>query len=348
MKVALITDTHFGARGDNLHFNEYFFDFWENQFFPYLEKNNIDTVIHLGDVMDRRKFVSYKIAKDFRERFIKRFHDMNINLYMITGNHDCYYKNTNEVNALQNLEINKGAKVYTQTTEVEFDNLPILFIPWICDDNETDSVEKIKNSTSSIAMGHLEVKGFEMHNGHFNEHGQEKAMFKRFEKVLSGHFHKKSDDGQIYYLGTQYEMTWSDYNCPKGFHIFDTNTRDLTRVSNPVKIFKKIIYDDKKTNYNEFDITPYDECFIKLFVSQRTDADMFNDFMDRLYNKINVHSVDVIEDMSDVNVSVREDILEQGEDTLTFLGNYIDQIDVKIDKQKLKAFAKELYMEAGE
>ena len=143
-------------------------------------------------------------------------------------------------------------------------------------------------------------------------------------------------------------MTWSDYNCPKGFHIFDTNTRDLTRVSNPVKMFKKIIYDDKKTNYNELDITPYDECFIKLFVSQRTDADMFNEFMDRLYNKINVHSIDVIEDMSDVNVSVRDDILEQGEDTLTFLGNYIDQVNTDLDKQKLKAFAKELYSEASE
>jgi hypothetical protein len=113
-------------------------------------------------------------------------------------------------------------------------------------------------------------------------------------------------------------------------------------------MFKKIIYDDKKTNYNELDITPYDECFIKLFVSQRTDADMFNDFMDRLYNKINVHSIDVIEDMSDVNVSVREDILEQGEDTLTFLGNYIDQVNTDLDKQKLKAFAKELYSEASE
>ena len=89
------------------------------------------------------------------------------------------------------------------------------------------------------------------------------------KKLLSGHFHKKSDDGQIYYLGTQYEMTWSDYNCPKGFHIFDTNTRDLTRVSNPVKMFKKIIYDDKKTNYNELDITEFDECFVKLFVSQK-------------------------------------------------------------------------------
>ncbi len=94
-------------------------------------------------------------------------------------------------------------------------------------------------------MGHLEIKGFEMHNGHMNEHGTEKSVFKRFEKVMSGHFHKKSDDGHIYYLGTQYEMTWSDYKCPKGFHIFDTQTRELSRIENDNTIFKKIIYNDK-------------------------------------------------------------------------------------------------------
>ena len=34
---------------------------------------NIDDIcgiVHLGDCLDRRKFVNYKIAKDFRERFI--------------------------------------------------------------------------------------------------------------------------------------------------------------------------------------------------------------------------------------------------------------------------------------
>jgi hypothetical protein len=197
---------------------------------------------------------------------------------------------------MQNLNINKNAKVYTHTTQVEFDGLPILFIPWICDDNESESIRTIEASQATIAMGHLEIKGFEMHSGHMNEHGQEKSMFKRFEKVMSGHFHKKSDDGHIYYLGTQYEMTWSDYNCPKGFHIFDTETRELSRV----------------------------------------------------YNHINLHAIDVIEDPTDIGASVREDILEQGEDTLTFLGNYIDQVDIKLDKQKLKQFAKELYMEASE
>ena len=103
MKIALITDTHFGARNDNLAFNEYFYKFWEEIFFPYIEKEGIDTVIHLGDVMDRRKFVSYKIAQDFRTRFIQRFVDKGVTLHMMVGNHDTFYKNTNDVNSLAEL-----------------------------------------------------------------------------------------------------------------------------------------------------------------------------------------------------------------------------------------------------
>ena len=170
-----MNDTHFGVRNDSPAFLKYQNRFYDELFFPYLQENNITTLIHLGDVVDRRKFINHNTAHNFKKKFWNRLEELNIDTHIIIGNHDTYYKNTNEVNALQNLEISKGAKVYTQTTEVEFDNLPILFIPWICDDNETDSVEKIKNSTSSIAMGHLEVKGFEMHNGHFNEHGQRKG-----------------------------------------------------------------------------------------------------------------------------------------------------------------------------
>ena len=249
---------------------------------------------------------------------------------------------------MQNLSINKNAKVYTHTTQVEFDGLPILFIPWICDDNEAETVRTIDNTKAVIAMGHLEVKGFEMHSGHMNEHGLDKSVFKRFEKVMSGHFHKKSDDGHIYYLGTQYEMTWSDYHCPKGFHIFDTQTRELSRVPNPMLMFKKITYNDKETNYDNIDINEYDKHFVKLYISNKTDNDMYERLMDRFYNKINVHAIDVIEDPTDIGASVSENILEQGEDTLTFLGNYIDQVDTDLDKQKLKTFAKELYSEASE
>ena len=348
MKIALLNDTHFGCRNDSPAFIEYQNRFYNEIFFPYLQQYNINTLIHLGDVVDRRKFINHNTAHNFKKVFFNRLEEMNIDTHIIIGNHDTYYKNTNEVNALQNLNINKDAKIYTHATEVEFDGLPILFIPWICDDNEAETVRTIDNTKAVIAMGHLEVKGFEMHSGHMNEHGLDKSVFKRFEKVMSGHFHKKSDDGHIYYLGTQYEMTWSDYHCPKGFHIFDTQTRELSRVPNPMLMFKKITYNDKDNNYDNLDITEYDKHFVKLYISNKTDNDMYERLMDKFYNKINVHAIDVIEDPTDIGASVSENILEQGEDTLTFLGNYIDQVDTDLDKQKLKTFAKELYSEASE
>ena len=224
----------------------------------------------------------------------------------------------------------------------------MLFLPWICDDNYEDSIHAIDHSTADICFGHLEIKGFEMHKGHMNMHGLDKEQFKRFEKVMSGHFHKKSDDGLIYYLGTQYQIMWSDHNCPKGFHIFDTETRELERVPNDLAIFKKIIYDDRTMDYTNFDLSPYEDCFVKMFVSFKTNEEMYNKLVERFYTNSNVHELQIIEDPVDIKQTVKSNILDQGEDTMTFLNNYIDQIDTDLDRKKLKDFTKELYVEANE
>ena len=348
MKIALLNDTHFGVRNDSPVFMEYQNKFYNEIFFPYLIENDIKTLIHLGDVVDRRKFINHNTAHNFKNVFWNRLEELGIDTHIIIGNHDTYYKNTNEVNAMQNLELNKNCSVYENATEKEFDGCNILFVPWICDKNYDDSLYAIDNSQSTVLMGHLEVKGFEMHAGHINDHGLEKNLFDKFELVLSGHFHKKSDDGRIFYLGTQYEMTWSDYKCPKGFHVFDTNTRTIETVRNKNTIFEKIYYNDAETDYLTVDINQYNKKHVKLFVTNKTNDEMYNMFIDRLYNKINLHELTVIEDNSDLNASVRDDILEQGEDTLTFLNNYIDQVEADVDKTKLKAFAKELYVDASE
>ena len=348
MKIALLNDTHFGVRNDSPAFMKYQNRFYDEIFFPYLKEHNIGTLVHLGDVVDRRKFINHNTAHNFKKKFWDRLDNEVIDTHIIIGNHDTYFKNTNEVNALQNLDISKNAKIYTNATTLEFDNLPVLFIPWICDDNYEDSLYQIDNTRATIAMGHLEVKGFEMHAGHINEHGLEKEQFTKFEKVISGHFHKKSDDGRIYYLGSQYQMTWSDYGETKGFHIFDTETREITKIDNPLSMFEKIYYNDKQTDYTTVDISQYNNKHIKLFVSNKTNDDMYNMFIDNLFNKINIYELNIVEDNSDMNASVRGDILEQGEDTLTYLGNYIDQVETDVNKQKLKEFAKELYVEASE
>ena len=351
MKIALITDTHFGARNDNLAFNDYFFKFWEETFFPYIEENNIDTVIHLGDVMDRRKFVSYKIAKDFRERFMQRFIDMGVNLHMLVGNHDTFYKNTNDVNSLAELVEGRDPKihVYPGPTTVDFDGTPLCFIPWICADNYAETMKHIKETKSQVAFGHLEINGFEMHAGHFAEGGYDKGFLNKFDTVFSGHFHKKSDDGHVYYLGNTYQMTWSDNGCPKGFHIFDTETRQLDRIVNPFTIFDKVYYDDSTVDYNEFDIASLKEKFVKIVVVNKKDFYMFDRFIDRVLSESGAHEVKIVEDFSELDAeNVNDEIVQNAEDTLTLLERYIDELDVTLDKKRLTNMMKSLYLEASD
>tara|TARA_Y100001954_G_scaffold225731_1_gene266698 strand:+ start:2230 stop:3294 length:1065 start_codon:yes stop_codon:yes gene_type:complete len=352
MKIAILNDTHFGVRNDSEAFRNYQLRFYNEIFFPYLEKHNIKTLIHLGDVVDRRKFINFQTASIFRKQFFDRLWKQKIDTHIIIGNHDTYFKNTNEVNAIDNLYtsfdgINEPF-IYTRPKVVEFDGVPILFMPWICDDTKEESMHMLNTAKADLCFGHLEIKGIEMQNGVINEHGNDKADFNRFEKVVSGHFHKHTDDGHIFYCGAQYEMTWSDYQDPKGFHIFDTETREMERIWNPLTIHKKIIYDDKKKSYDSFDIQPYHNHFIKLIVLNKTDDEQFDKFVERLYNEITVHDLNIIEDYSDIKASVRDDVIEMGEDTVTFLNNYVDQLETDVNKTKLKEYLKSFYIEAND
>ena len=346
MKIALITDTHFGARNDNLNFNEYFYKFYDELFFPYLRENNITNVIHLGDVMDRRKYISYRIAKDFRERFLDQFD--GIQFHMLVGNHDTFYKNTNDVNSLQELVDGKynNIKVYPAATEVDFDECKILFVPWINVNNMTHTIKMLKTSSAQICMGLLELSGFEMQKGMVMDHGWDKEEFSRFDTVMSGHYHHKSDDGQVFYLGTPYEIYWNDWDDPKGFHVFDTETRELERIVNPHKIFSKIYYDDSTMSYDNHDISQYKDKYVKLVVVNKKDLYQFDKFVDKLL-QADCHDVKIVEDFSDLDASnVSDDIVENTQDTMTLLELYIDDLSVDLSKDRLKNTTRELYIEA--
>lgn len=352
MKIALITDTHFGARNDHEQFNSYFFRFYEDVFFPYLKEHNIKTCIHLGDVMDRRKFVSYKIAKDFREKFCETFVTSDINVHMIVGNHDTYFKNTNEVNSLDELIGGRydNIKIYSEAQDVVFDDVPIFFIPWINSSNYQRTLEEMKNSKATLAMGHLEIKGFEMNHNMRSETGMDKSIFNKFDMTFSGHFHKKSDDGHIFYLGTPYQIYWNDDKCPKGFHIFDTETRELERVLNPYVIYKKVYYDD--TNGKEFNYSQIEDLkdkFVKLIVVNKKDLYEFDRFVDKVLTESMAHDVKIIEDFSDLKAeNVKDEIIENAQDTMTLLDSYVDDLDVNnLDKNRLKTMLKGLYVEAS-
>ena len=349
-KIAILTDTHFGARSDSLIFNEFFYDFYENQFFPYVKSHpEITTFLHLGDCLDRRKYINYKIAKDFRERFIKGLDELNLPCHFIVGNHDIYCKNTLDVNCYNELTLPERSGVYSEPTIVSIDGYDMAFIPWLTEENQSQFYSLINEPGVQIAFGHLEVSGFEMHSGIMSQTGISKTIFNKFDMVMSGHFHKRSTDGHIYYLGCPYEMTWADCNDPKGFHTFDTTTRELEFIPNERTIFEKIHYNDKTTNYNELEVSKYDQKFVKVFVENRDDYYAFDKFLDRLYNEISVHDLKVIEDFSDLSVDfVSDNIVKEAQDTLSLLDRYVDDIETNLDKERIKGKLKSLYVSAGD
>ena len=349
MKLCILGDTHFGARGDSLDFHKYFQKFYDEVFFPYLIENDIKVVFQMGDLFDRRKFINFNSLYLSRKYFFEKCERLGIKLHTLIGNHDVAYKNTLEVNS-PSLLLNEysNIEIYEEFNTVDFDGVSIDVVPWICDDNVDDIFNRMKESKAQICFGHFEIAGFEMDRGNVCESGIDKQSLSKYDVVLTGHFHHKSTDGNITYVGTPYEMTWADWNDPKGFHIFDTETREMNFVKNSFSMFHKITYDDGKTTFEdwkEYDFSKLKECYVKVVVLNKQNPFLFDHVIDSLY-KAGVSDLSIVEDFTDVNVDLDQDIIDQAEDTITILSKYIDNLTLDVEPEKLKTLMRELYVEA--
>ena len=349
MKVALITDTHWGARGDSPAFAEYFNRFYYEHFFPYLAANNISNIFHLGDIVDRRKYINFVTARHLR-KFVEHCDTTGIRLDVIIGNHDTSFKNTNDVNSMRELFEHSTYDIhyYSDPGVVNIGGIDIAVLPWICSGNYEESMQFIKNTNAQVLFGHLELAGFEMYKGAVNDHGFDAKIFDKFDVVCSGHFHHKSTRGNINYLGAPYEMSWSDYNDPRGFHIFDTETRELTYVRNPLTMFNKIHYHDQDKTLDEImavDWDHYKGSYVKLIVHTKTNPYWFDMFVDKI-EKAGVLDLQVVDDNLNLQLEDDGDIVSEAEDTLTVLNKVVQQVDSRVDKKVLYNFLSTLYNEA--
>ena len=342
MKIGIITDTHYGARKGSKHLHDYFELFYRDVFFPTLEEQGIDTVIHMGDIFDSRKSIDYQ-SLEWAKRVV--FEPLKkYKVYAITGNHDCYYKDTNYVNSPELLlKDYTNIKTYSKAIEIKIDKLKILLLPWINSENYEETSNLIKKTKTKIAMGHLELNGFRATRGHMMETGMDVNIFDKFEKVFSGHFHTRSNDGKVFYLGNPYEMFWNDVNDPRGCHIFDTETLTHTPINNPYKLFYNVYYED--TPYQTFDATEYGNKIVKVIVRKKTKPKMFEKFLDKLYS-VGVQELKIIENF---DIQENEDFeVEEEENTLSILNRYIDESEFDYDKSIIKNIFRDLYTQACE
>jgi DNA repair exonuclease SbcCD nuclease subunit len=351
VKIAMPTDTHAGIRNDNPAFQAYQKKCWK-WFFDYIDTNNIKHVIHLGDIYDRRKYVNFMSAKRLREDFFEPLEERGIETHIIQGNHDSYYKDTHEVNALDELVGGRYRHIRTHSvpTVINIDGLDIQIMPWITDSNREEALEAIKHPKASILMGHLELNGFTMHRGLISDHGLDRKLFENFDAVYSGHYHHRSTVGNITYIGAFGEYTWHDYGDPRGFSTLDSRNKKLEFIQNPHKMFRIAKYDDIANaeiieKIQNTDFSKYKDTYVKLVVVNKSNPYAFDLLFDSIY-KAGPLDIQIVEDPSVLLDSEDAEEIDEAEDTVTILRKYIDGLTLPLDNTKMKNFMIEVYHEA--
>lgn len=347
MKVAILNDTHAGVRNSSDIFADNADLFYNDIFFPYLVANGIKRIIHLGDIFDNRKFINFKSLHRFRKSFLANLRKHHIHMDIIPGNHDTFYKNTNELNSLKELlgHYMGEVTIHMEPKVLDLNGFRFALLPWVCDENYDKSVEFINMCKADWLGGHLGLKGFEVLKGVQSHDGMDHRMFSRFEKVLSGHFHTASERDNIKYLGSQLEFTWSDAHDPKHFHILNTETRTLSPIRNPHTLFERIHYDDSKTDYNDYDVSQLDGKFVKIVVINKSDLFTFDRFVDRIQSR-KIHELKIAENFNEFLGENVEDESISVEETTELLDSYVEAVDTDLDKDKLKVSMRNLLTEA--
>ena len=349
MKVPLLGDLHFGVKNDARFMLEYQLKFMEEVFIPYMVDNDIKVFIQFGDFFDRRKYTNHETLFTVRERILKKLKQLGIKMIISTGNHDVYQKNTNRINTIDMFmsEFDNIEQIH-EPTEYCLDGVKFLQIPWITNDNESQVLQAMRDTDAKYLIGHLDIIGHEMYAGVPSTHGYDSKVFKKFTEVWTGHYHHKSFVKNIRYVGTPYEMTWSDADDPKGFHVFDTQDHSIEFIRNHDVLHEKIVYNDttKEGLYylKNIDYSKFSGKIVKILVDKKSHTDLFEKLVEKLYDQ-KIVDLTINEDMSEFfvdNVDVAENLT-----TDKLINEYIDNVDdTTVNKEKLKKVLHDLHLEA--
>jgi DNA repair exonuclease SbcCD nuclease subunit len=335
MKIAKIGDIHFGIRQGSEIYQENIKLFFKNVFFPALKQYGVTRVLQTGDMFDTRKQTHSQALYNAKDCFFDELLYEHIDMDMILGNHDIYYRESLEINT-PNLVLDeyKNIKVHDRPQTISIDGVAIDMIPWICEQNYSDVFDFINKSKSEYCMAHLELAGFEMSKGHMCEHGMDASLFKRYKQVWSGHFHRQSKSGNIHYLGSPSQHTFDDVGDIRGFYIFDTETHEDIFIPNPYNLFERIEYDEDAV----FKLHDISNKYVKVIINNAKDSKKLEKYIESLWiqNPVDIKTVDNMVLAESAEYDITMEALEQGSfEIVPFLTEYTVNLNESLtDYQK--------------
>ena len=348
-KVAILGDTHFGVRQDSRIFMDHQKKFFDEVYFPTLEEQNIEYQIQLGDLMDRRQSASFYTSSFVKDVYLEESRKRNIGGDILIGNHDIYYRSSIEINSWMELfkaQYNDLFDGITSPITKEIYGVEIDLIPWICEENHDEILKFMSNSSSEYLFAHLQLSGFPMMRGINSDTGEDASLFNQYKTVFTGHFHTHSYNDNILYTGTPYELTWSDFNDPKYFFLWEPETGEIETVQNPFNLFHKVIYNDEQNDpqdYLNMNLAPYENSFVRIIVEQNNDPKYLESFIERMGRIGKPYDLQV----TNTVVSYREEDIEDIEvqDPLTILMNSVEESN-KERKQRIQKDIMNIHTEA--
>lgn len=338
MKIAVITDTHFGARKGSDMILESQLRFFRNQFIPELRSAGITNILHLGDFFDNRVHINSKILNTTVKLLSEEMADFQI--YIMVGNHDSYFESTIDVNSIEPLSLISNVHIVKTITQMEFDSRKFVMVPWIV--NEETAKAEIEKIEADVCVGHFELKSFDMFKNKICENGFDYQYFlNKFKLTLSGHFHTRSmrelNSHRIHYIGNAYHLTRNDIGDERGYAVLDTETLDLTLIDNresmkfislkyPQKVTKEMISGNTIDVYADYNSVSEEEML--KYISEIESLGPAQPVTKKLLNSMNYSTT------ADIQIGSVSD----------FMNEYIQALDIE-NKDKILKMLMSLYDE---
>ena len=201
-KAAVLTDIHFGLKSNSLQHNTDCINFVD-WFIEKAKEEGCETCLFLGDWNHHRASINLQTLQ-FGLRSLEKLSANFDHIYFIPGNHDLYYRDKRDIHSVE------WAKHLPNVTIVNdwFQAGDVVIAPWLVGND----YKKLAKLSGKYLFAHLELPHFYMNamvtmpdHGEIND-----DHVGNFEKVFSGHFHKRQARKNIWYIGNAFPHNYAD------------------------------------------------------------------------------------------------------------------------------------------